>query len=109
MRVSNATDRNTMQPALRHEDRGAGRTAIFKLLVCFRGIFELVSLIDRNFYRAGPYLLEQILGTGDQILTLGHIVIERRACREQRALRLQDVDVEGFDLTRCTTEADEIA
>src|SRR5262249_15034015 len=40
---------------------------------------------------------------------LGDVGTERRPRREQRALCAEDVDVEGFDLSRRRPEADEIA
>src|SRR5439155_10156751 len=53
--------------------------------------------------------VEQNLGGGDEVVTLGDVVVERRAGREQRAIGLQDVDVERVDLSRGAAEAREHA
>ena len=68
------------------------------IAVRFLRFLERVFLVDRDFHRAGTDLFEQILGGGDEIIALGDVVVERRPRRKERALGLQDIDVESVDL-----------
>ena len=60
-------------------------------------ILERIFLIHRNLDRAACDHLEQLIRRLEQVLALGGIIVERRTSGEQRALRLQNIDVEGVD------------
>src|SRR5215475_5665857 len=94
---------------LGYEDRRTRGLAAFHRFVCLRSILERIFLVDWNFYRARTDNLEQIGRYGHQILALGSVIVERRPRCKKRTLGLQDVNVEGVDLTRRAPKAHEIA
>src|SRR5690348_4381165 len=98
-----------MTRLLRDQDRRARRAAPLEILVRLARVLERVLLVDRNLHGAGADYVEQVAGDRVQVLTLGRIVVERRPGREQRALGLEDVDVEGLDLARGRAERHEVA
>ena len=73
--------------------RQTGRTPGEKTLAPPPGVVTLVH----RYLAARTDDLEQILRDREQVLALRRIVVERRTGREQRALELQEIDVECLD------------
>src|ERR1700733_6540243 len=99
----------TLATTSRNQDGGAGGAAAFEIAVSLGGVCEGIFLVDRDLDGAALSHFEQMVGDGEQVGALGVVSVQRRTGRKQRALLLQDIDVEGFDLPRGAAEADEHA
>src|SRR5260370_36404941 len=88
--------------------RSRGR-ATFEVPVRLLRILERVFLIHRNLARPARHDLEQLIRGLEQVLAFGSVMVERRTGGKQRALGLQDIDIEGLDLSRGAAEAHEHA
>src|SRR5215510_3674574 len=96
-------------PCLRQQYRRPGGLARLEIAVRLLRILERVLLIDRNLDLAARHHAEQVVGDRKQVLALGRIGVERRARAEERALLLQEIDIERLDRARGVAEAREHA
>ena len=79
------------------ENTRSGRLAAFQIPVRLLRVLERVFLIHRNFDGAAPHDFEQAVRNLEQVLAFGRIGGQRGTRGEQRAFRLQNIDVEGVD------------
>src|SRR5262249_62417044 len=67
-------------------------------------VAQRVFLIDRDLDGSFADDVKEIVGDGEEVLALGRIGVERRSCRVERALGLQNVDIERVALSRRTAK-----
>src|SRR4051794_38665972 len=91
------------------QDGGAGGGASGERFMRLHDVFKFVARVDRDGDVAARNRLHQVLGGSLVILALGDVVEQRRPCREERSLLLQQADVESLDLPRRRTVGHESA
>src|SRR6266852_272812 len=99
----------TMPSESGQQNARARGAAAFEVAMRLLRVLERIFLVHRDLHRPARNHVEQVVRGLEQVLALGDIVVERRTGGEQRALGLQNVDVEGIDRAGRRAEAHEHA
>src|SRR5215212_5521130 len=106
---SSTGSRHAPLKKLRLQQQLAGRLPPVQVAMGLGGVGQLVDVLDAEFQLARPDPAEDVVAALQQLLAGGGVVAERRAGGEERALRVQELQVERRDRAAGGAEEDLVA